>query len=71
MSKSSTEGVAAPATPDEAGENQRTRTRLIESIFDNLSLWTVLAAAISFLYLVWATLDVLGRYLGGIPSVGP
>ena len=69
MSTTTPEG-AAPARPEEtAGESPH--TRLVESIFDNLPLWTVLAAAISFLYLIWATLDVLGRYLGGIPKVGP
>ena len=45
--------------------------RLIESLFDNLSLWTVIAAAISFLYLIWVTLDVLSRYVNVIPKVGP
>ena len=68
MSTSSTEGVA-PEGPEETGEGPR--TNLIEAIFDNLSMWTVLAAAISFLYLVWATLDVLSRYVGGVPKVGP
>ena len=68
MSTSSTEG-AAPPPPAEAGESPS--TGLLESIFDNLSLWTVLAAAISFLYLIWATLDIISRYLGGIPKVRP
>jgi len=46
-------------------------TRLVESLLDNLPVWTVVAAAISFLYLVWATLEILGRYVGGLPKVGP
>ena len=68
MSTSSTEGVA-PEGPEETAESRR--ASLIEAIFDNLSMWTVLAAAISFLYLIWATLDILGRYIGGFPKVGP
>ena len=47
------------------------RTRFIEAVLDNLPAWTVVAAAIAFLYLVWATLEILGRYLEGIPSVTP
>lgn len=46
-------------------------TRLAESVLDNLSAWTVVAMAIGLLYLVWATLEILSRYVGGIPSVGP
>lgn len=59
----------APTASSDAVESSR--TRLVESIFDNLMLWTVLAAAISFLFLVWATLDVLSRYIGWFPKVGP
>lgn len=46
-------------------------TRFVESLLDNLPVWIVLAAAIAFLYLVWATLEILGRYVGGVPKVGP
>lgn len=42
-----------------------------EAILDNLSGWTVVALVIGLLYLVWATLEILDRYVGGIPSVGP
>lgn len=42
-----------------------------ESILDNLSAWTVVALLIGVLYLVWATLEILGLYVGDIPSVGP
>lgn len=48
-----------------------TRTRFVEAMLDNLPAWTVVAAAIAFLYLVWATIEILGRYLEGIPSVTP
>lgn len=44
---------------------------LTESILDNLSAWTVVSLLIGVLYLVWATLEILSRYVGGIPSVGP
>jgi hypothetical protein len=46
------------------------RHSLTESVLDNLSAWTVIAAAISFLYLVWVTLEVLDRYVGILPKVG-
>jgi hypothetical protein len=41
-----------------------------ESVLDNLSAWTVIAAAVSFLYLVWVTLEVLDRYVRFLPKVG-
>jgi hypothetical protein len=47
------------------------RPSITESVLDNLSAWTVVAAAISVLYLVWATLEVLDRYVGILPEVGP
>ena len=43
---------------------------LVESLLDNLSVWTVIAAAIAFLYLVWATIEILSRYVGPLPKVG-
>ncbi|HLG07565.1 MAG TPA: hypothetical protein VI409_02720 [Gaiellaceae bacterium] len=42
-----------------------------ESVLDNLSAWTVIAAAISMLYLVWVTLEILDKYVGILPKVGP
>lgn len=47
------------------------RTALTESILDNLSAWTVVALLIGLLYLVWATLAILGKYVGDLPAVGP
>lgn len=47
------------------------RTRIVETVFDNLSFWTAIAAAIGFLYLVWATFEILSRYVGHVPAVGP
>ncbi len=55
------------AVPD---REETSRSGLVESVLDNLPAWTVVAAAIAFLYLVWATLEILSRYVGGIPSVG-
>jgi hypothetical protein len=46
------------------------RASLIESLFDNLSAWTVIAAAVAMLYLVWVTLEILGKYVGDLPKVG-
>jgi hypothetical protein len=61
--------VSTTAVPERAEEEAR-RTGLVEALLDNLPAWTVVAAAIAFLYLVWATLEILSRYVGGIPSVG-
>ncbi len=47
------------------------RSRVTEALFDNLMLWTLLAAAIALLYLVWVTVDIVSHYVRGIPSVGP
>ena len=55
-----------PPTRDEVEASAFT-----ESILDNLSAWTVVSLLIGVLYLVWATLEILSRYVGGIPSVGP
>jgi hypothetical protein len=50
---------------------QPPRTSFIEAVLDNLPAWTVIAAAIAFLYLVWMTIEILGRYVADIPSVTP
>ena len=44
---------------------------LIESILDNLPAWAFVALAISALYLVWATLVIVGKYVGDLPGVAP
>jgi hypothetical protein len=44
---------------------------IVEGLLDNLPVWTIVAAAIAFLYLVWATLEILSRYVGGLPKVTP
>ena len=64
---------ALPPAGDEPVERNGAGARLafVESILDNLSAWAVIAAAISFLYLVWATLEILSRYIGGLPKVTP
>ena len=56
-------------TPEEPAEPPR--SGLAESLLDNLPVWTVIAAAIAFLYLVWATIEILSRYVGVLPKVGP
>ena len=60
--------AAESAEPEDAAEIRS--TRLVESLLDNLPVWTVLAAAIAFLYLVWATIEILSRYVGDLPKVG-
>ncbi len=64
MSEMASGDTLSEPVPDEAAS-----TALVESVFDNLPVWTVIAAAISFLYLVWATIEILSRYVGGIPKV--
>ena len=61
---------AAESLPDTEGGG-RTRPSMVETIMDNLSFWTVISAAIGLLYLIWATLEILSRYIGDIPSVLP
>jgi hypothetical protein len=61
---------AAESLPDPEGGN-RTRPSMVEAIMDNLSFWTVISAAIGLLYLIWATLEILNRYVGHVPSVLP
>lgn len=53
-----------------ASDEVEARTTFTESILDNLSAWTVIALLIGLLYLVWATLAILDRYVGDIPAVG-
>lgn len=68
----STTTPAPDARPQEAEPlAQPSRTSFIEAVLDNLPAWTVIAAAIAFLYLVWMTIEILGRYLEGIPAVKP
>ncbi len=58
--------MTEPLAPDEV----EARTALTESILDNLPAWTVVALLIGLLYLVWATLVILDRYVGDVPSIG-
>jgi hypothetical protein len=46
------------------------RPSMTETLLDNLSAWTVIAAAIALLYLVWVTLEILDKYVGDLPKVG-
>ena len=61
---------AAEARPEPAG-GDRARPGMVETIMDNLSFWTVISAAIGLLYLIWATVEILNRYVGHLPSVVP
>jgi hypothetical protein len=66
---------ASQAAPEEPTElvpaEESPTTALVESLLDSLPVWTIVAAAIAFLYLVWATVVILNRYVGPLPSVGP
>ena len=61
--------TTVPGADTEAPE-ETPSTGLVESLLDNLSAWTVIAAAIAFLYLVWATIEILSRYVGPLAKVG-
>lgn len=61
---------AAESLPDPEG-GDRTRPSTVETIMDNLSFWAVISAAIGLLYLIWATLEILSRYVGDVPSMLP
>lgn len=58
--------VSQPAVPPDD-----VRRSLVESLLDNLSAWTIVATAIGLLYLVWATLEILSRYVGTVPKLAP
>ncbi len=40
------------------------RRPIVAQILDNLMLWLFMAAAIGFLYMVWATVEILNHYVG-------
>lgn len=61
----------ADTGPPSPEEGTARRMRFVESVYDNLSAWTVIAAAIALLYLVWVTLVILDTYVGEIPKVLP
>lgn len=58
--------MTEPLTRDEA----EAKSAFTESILDNLTGWTVVALLIGLLYLVWATLEILDRYVGPVPALG-
>ena len=64
------EAVVAQPEPEESTSTPR-RASVVELVLDNLPAWTVVAAAITLLYLVWATIDVLDIFSPGLPSVVP
>ena len=69
---STTTPAVTPPAAEPGGENGTPgRFAFVEALLDNLSAWTAIAAAIGLLYLVWATLEILSRYLGHVPSVTP
>lgn len=66
--------AAPPSVPtalESPDSGNGAQSRFVEAIFDNLSFWTLIAAAIGLLYLVWATVEILSRYVGHLPSVTP
>ena len=44
---------------------------LVESILDNLPAWAFIALAVSALYMVWATLVIVDKYVGELPNFVP
>jgi hypothetical protein len=66
-----TETVSASTAQEPVESEVAPRTKVTESILDNLSFWFVVSAAIGLLYLVWATIEILNRYVGGVPKLAP
>ena len=52
------------------GQVEPEGNRLVESMLDNLPAWAFLALAIAALYMVWATLVIVEKYVGDLPSFG-
>lgn len=60
---------AQAETPDGNVEEGR---RLTESVLDNLPAWAFIALAIAALYMVWATLVIIDKYVGdSLPTFLP
>lgn len=60
-----------PGDEPASGEPPAEGSRLVESMLDNLPAWAFIALAVSALYLVWATLVILEKYVGALPRVTP
>jgi hypothetical protein len=60
------EGAGEGEGPEEPEGN-----RLVESMLDNLPAWAFLALAIAALYMVWATLVIVEKYVGDLPTFIP
>lgn len=58
--------MSEPLARDDAEDGDA----FLESILDNLSAWTVVAVVIGLLYLVWATIVILQKYVGDVPGIG-
>jgi hypothetical protein len=59
-----------PAVPVTAAPDPPPSPSMTESVLDSLGTWTVIAAAVALLYLVWVTLEILDKYVGDLPKVG-
>jgi len=53
------------------GPGEPEGNRLVESMLDNLPAWAFLALAIAALYMVWATLVIVDKYVGDLPTFVP
>ena len=71
MSSTQTSETAAYVPDGGQPASAPRRPSITEAVLDNLPVWTVVAAAITLLYLVWATIDVLNVFAGGLPGVAP
>ena len=47
------------------------RRPIVAQILDNLMLWLFLAAAVGFLYMVWASIEILNHYVGAMSLYSP
>lgn len=44
---------------------------VVAQILDNLMLWLFMAAGIGFLYMVWASFEILNHYVGTLLPYTP
>ncbi len=50
---------------------EENRKPVVAQILDNLMFWLFMAAAIGFLYMVWATIEILNHYVGVVSPYTP
>ena len=63
--------LQADGAGEGGGSGEPEGNRLVEAMLDNLPAWAFLALAIAALYMVWATLVIVDKYVGDLPTFVP